>query len=86
MNAFKGQVGSSEVVVGTNAMIANPTYTAPITSVPQNINDWIDDDMNELAGFKAPFTTVTYGPGIPPKSTAVPNPMPPYVSNHHLNS
>jgi hypothetical protein len=47
MNASKGQFGSS--FVGTNAMIVNPMYTAPITSVPQttNINDWIDDNMSE---------------------------------------
>jgi len=87
MNASKGQIGSS-AFVGTNAMIAHPVYTAPITSVPQtaNINDWIDDNMSELAGFKALFTIVTYGPGIPPEGTAEVNTLPPYIFNQHFNS
>jgi uncharacterized protein YfaP (DUF2135 family) len=86
MNASKGQFGSS--FVGTNAMIVNPVYTVPITSVPKtaNINDWIDDNMSELAGFKAPFTTVAYGSGIPPKGTAKANLVPPYIFNQRLNS
>jgi hypothetical protein len=69
-------------------MIANPIYTAPITSVPEtaNTNDWIDDDMSELASFKAPFTTVAYNPGIPPEGTAKPNLVPPYIFNQRFNS
>ena len=57
MNASKGQVGSLVAVVGTNATIVHPTYTAPITSDPQtaNVDDGIDDDMSELACFKAPL-------------------------------
>jgi hypothetical protein len=42
--------------------------------------------MSELAGFKAPFTTVAYGPSIPPEGTAEPNPMPPYIFNQQFNS
>jgi hypothetical protein len=42
--------------------------------------------MSELAGFKAPFTTIAYGPGIPPKGTAEPNLVPPYIFNQCLNS
>lgn len=49
MNDPKWQIGSSDIV-GTNAMIANPTYTASITSA--NVNNWIDHNMSELAGFK----------------------------------
>jgi hypothetical protein len=69
-------------------MIANPIYTAPITSVPEtaNTNDWIDDDMSELASFKAPFTTIAYRPGIPPEGTAKPNLVPPYIFNQRFNS
>jgi hypothetical protein len=80
MNASKGQIGSS-AFVGTNAMITHLVYTAPITSVPQmaNIDDWVDDNMSELAYFKAPFTTVAYRPGIPLEGTAEPNPVPPYI-------
>ena len=87
MNASKGQIVSS-AFVGTTAMINHPVYTAPITSVPQTtkINDWVDDNMSELAGFKDPFITVAYGPGIPPEGTAEPNPVPPYIFNQQLNS
>jgi hypothetical protein len=87
MNASKGQIGSL-AFVGTNAMIAHPVYAAPITSVPQmaNINDWIDDNMSELAGFKAPFTTIAYGPGIPPEGTTELNPIPPYIFTQCFNS
>jgi hypothetical protein len=69
-------------------MITHPVYTTLITSVPQtaNINDWVDDNMSELAGFKAPFTTIAYGPGIPPEGTAEPNLVPPYIFNQCLNS
>jgi len=42
--------------------------------------------MSELAGFKAPFTIVAYGPGIPLEGTVDPNPVPPYIFNHRLNS
>jgi hypothetical protein len=44
-----------------------------------NIDDWVDDNMSELAYFKAPFTTVAYRPGIPLEGTAEPNPVPPYI-------
>jgi len=39
-----------------------------------------------LADFKAPFTTVAYGTGVPPEGTAEPNPVSPYVFNRHLSS
>lgn len=88
MNVPKSQVGPSAVVVGSNALIANATYTTPITSVPQTciVEYWIDDDLREIAGFKAPFTTVAYGPRIAPEGIAEPNPVPPYVFNHPLNT
>lgn len=46
MNFQKGQVGPSIGVVGTNAMIIHPTYTNPITSVPQvhNVHNSGNDD------------------------------------------
>ena len=59
MNYPKGQVGPLVGVVGTNVVI-NPTYGNPITSVPQScsVQDWVDNDqLRELAGFKAPYTT-----------------------------
>ena len=39
-----------------------------------------------MADFKAPFTTVAYGTGVPPEGTAEPNPVSPYVFNRHLSS
>jgi hypothetical protein len=42
--------------------------------------------MSELVGFKAPFTTIAYRPGIPPEGTAESNPVPPYIFNQCLNS
>jgi hypothetical protein len=62
-NFPKGQVGPLASVVGTSALVINPAYTTPITSLPQtyNMEDWVDDNLSELAGFKFPFTTVAYG-------------------------
>lgn len=34
MNYPKGQGGPSAGLVGTNAIVVNPTYTSPMTSVP----------------------------------------------------
>jgi hypothetical protein len=45
---------------------------ALIGSMMTNLVNW--------AGFKAPFTTVAYGPGMPPEGTAEPNPISPYVN------
>jgi hypothetical protein len=42
------------------------------------VQDWVDDDLSELASFKAP-TTVAYGLDIPQEATAEPNHVPPYV-------
>lgn len=80
MGVVGGQAGSS-AAVGINAMVVHPTYTTPIVSVPQmdNIDEWIDGNMVELAGFRPPFTTVAYGHGIPLQGTGQPNPLPPYV-------
>jgi hypothetical protein len=55
MNASRRQSVSS-AIVGTNAMIGNPKYTAPINSVPQMANIlvialmiiWLNLDSNHL--------------------------------------
>ena len=39
-----------------------------------------------MADFKAPFTTVAYGTGVPPEGTAEPKTISPYVFNRHLSS
>jgi hypothetical protein len=85
MNFPKGQVGPSTGVVGTNAIVVHPTYTNPIASVPQvNYAHHLvnDDRMSELDGFEAPYTFVSYGPGIPLEGTCKPfGPVPSYGFN-----
>ena len=50
---------------------------------------WLNASLTprvQLASFKAPFITIAYGLGIAPEGTTEPNPLPPYVCNHHLNT
>jgi hypothetical protein len=90
MNYSAGQVGSSTGVVGTNALITHPTYSSPIMSIPQvsNVYNLVNEDrISELTGFEVPYTSVSYGPGVPPEGTSKPfGPVPAYVFNQRLRS
>ena len=51
------------------------------------MQDWVNDDqLSELVGYKAPFTTIAYRHGIPPEGTAEPNLVRPYGFNQRFNS
>lgn len=84
MNISRGQVGPSAGVMDTNSLVVSPTYTTPVTSVPQThdiYNSGYADRISELDGFEALYASVAYGPGVPSKGTAEPNHIPPYVFN-----